>query len=423
MKKNIIILFFLLAVSAGCDNGSGRFENKLFIDASDLRNEVRVDLEEKEEIKDADKFKVSVAMPLSYDLEVAFEKSPELLDTYRKLYYDEEAVLLPDECCDLSGVKAVIKAGNVSSGDIVIPFVNLGEGGLLDYSKRYVLPVTAYAAGIDILPRSKTMYFVVKKASLVNVAAEMYGNCVWPDWENFPEVHDMEHFTFEALVLGHAFSNESGLHTVMGVEERFLVRVGDTGIPLNQLQVSYGCKDEKEMIYNGKVSNSYLQLDTGRWYHVAVTFDGGEDKADGAEIKVYLNGVCRLTEKCVAENKDTKEKLPIGKIDFMIPHSDEKDGKPRCFWVGYSYDSKRPFNGLMAEVRVWNRVLSEDEIKDPKHPYRIYRDPKTGEFPESLVAYWKFDDKTGKNVKDYSVYGNDMTANHDFIWYPVNLPE
>ncbi|MDE7127008.1 MAG: LamG domain-containing protein, partial [Bacteroidales bacterium] len=106
----------------------------------------------------------------------------------------------------------------------------------------------------------------------------------------------------------------------------------------------------------------------------------------------------------------------------MVEHSEEDNNKPRCFWIGYSYNNDRSFNGFISEVRMWKKVLTEEEINAPAHFYKLYPDEETGNFPEELVAYWKFDDKKGKIVKDYSIYGNDLTGNQNFIWYPVNLP-
>ena len=71
---------------------------------------------------------------------------------------------------------------------------------------------------------------------------------------------------------------------------------------------------------------------------------------------------------------------------------------------------------------MWSRALSEEEINAPSHFYKLYPDEETGLFPEDLVAYWKFDDAKGKTVKDWSIYGNDLTGNQNFVWYPVSLP-
>ena len=46
-------------------------------------------------------------------------------------------------------------------------------------------------------------------------------------------------------------------------------------------------------------------------------------------------------------------------------------------------------------------------------------DPST----EGLVAYWKFNEGTGKQVKDYTANGNNITAENDLTWTKVSLPE
>lgn len=411
---------FSLFMFAGCERGGDGFDNMLFIDADNLKNEVRVALDENVETITKDMV-VSMARPLAYDVEISFSESPELLDTYRQAYYDPEAKLLPSGHYDLTSLKAVIKAGNISTGNVALQFCNLKEGQGLDYDKCYVLPVTISAEGMETLPRARTMYFVVRKASLVNIAADMASNCAWPEWDGFQEVNDMTHFTFEALVLGHAFKNQSQVHTIMGIEDKFLIRSGDAGLPGNQLQIAWAYKSDEDKTYRGGITAANMQLKPDVWYHLAVTFDGGEDKENGAEIKVYINGKVRQSGFCNATNDD-KELIPIKSVNFMVKHSDESQYQPRCFWVGYSYDKERSFNGMMSEIRVWSKTLSESEINAPNHFYKLYPDAITKEFPKELVAYWKFNEAKGKTVKDYSSYGKDLTADHDFLWYPVDLP-
>ena len=41
---------------------------------------------------------------------------------------------------------------------------------------------------------------------------------------------------------------------------------------------------------------------------------------------------------------------------------------------------------------------------------------------ETLLAYWKFNEGTGKVVKDHSIYGKDLEGDHELVWYPVELP-
>ncbi len=559
-KYKAIFSAFVAGIAfSSCQDDGKSFDNKMFIDGDNYKSEVRVATDENMS-EMTRTMTVSIARPLDSDLEISVVKSPEMLDTYRQAYYDSSAELLPDEYCDISSVKSVIKSGFVSSSEMEFKFVNLDKG--LDFSKTYVLPVSIVSDKISALPRAKTMYFVVTEAALVNSAAYLASNCAWPEWgafsevENmehftmealvqgqafdndteaalvnsaaylasncawpewgaFSEVENMEHFTMEALVQGQAFDNESYIHTIMGIEDRFLLRVGDAGSPTNQLEVAYAAKGDDDQTYRGKITSSNMQLNKNQWYHIAVTFDGGADKTDGAEVayaakgdddqtyrgkitssnmqlnknqwyhiavtfdggadktdgadlKVYFDGKLRAEGKCKAESgektfaiksvnfmeahSDEMDNKPrcfwikvyfdgklraegkckaesgektfaIKSVNFMEAHSDEMDNKPRCFWIGYSYDSKRSFKGLMAEARVWKRALTEEEINAPNHFYKLYPDSETGQFDADLVAYWKFSEGSGAAVKDWSMYGNDLTADHDLVWYSVSLPE
>ncbi|MBE6231689.1 MAG: DUF1735 domain-containing protein [Bacteroidales bacterium] len=416
MKLYNKIAFAVLsaALVLSCDRQNDGFDNKIFIDADNYRNEVRVATDEgvKELVKT---FSVAMAQPMSQDVNVSLRRADELFDTYRQAYYDDAAVLLPDGHCDLAGLAAVVKAGDVSSEPVEIVFKNLDK---LDFSKQYVMPVTIEADGVEVLERAKTMYFVIKEASLVNFVAEMKDNRAWPIWDGWEKVSYLEQFTMECLINCHGFNNDSDILTIMGVEDHFLVRIGDVNIPTNQIQVALAYKDVVGGSTNRvSVTDASLQLKTDRWYHLAVTFNKGF-------VQVYLDGRLKIEadRHVIGQRPNTEtgelEDIIFENVDFSAPHSDESDGKPRCFWVGYSYDANRSLDGMIAEARLWNKVLTAEEINAPNHFYKLYED----QIDESLLAYWKFDEGTGKVVKDHSIYGKDLEADHELVWYPVELP-
>lgn len=158
-----------------------------------------------------------------------------------------------------------------------------------------------------------------------------------------------------------------------------------------------------------------MQLKADRWYHLAVTFNRGV-------IQVYIDGRLRAEKDLSVIGTVVRDgvQVPVEfkSVDFSAPHSDESDGKPRCFWVGYSYDDKRSLDGMIAETRLWNKVLTAEEINAPNHFYKLY----PSDIDASLLAYWKFDDAAGKTAKDYSSYGNNLSADHDILWRAVTLP-
>lgn len=396
-KFGFVLCALVAAASVGCGGdkeSAHHFDNKIFISATGFTNEVRIE----ENVQALSRsIIVKVAQPEGYDIEASFRAAPELLATYREAYYDENVLLLPESHYDLTGVSATISAGKVASDPLTLDFVDLDQ---LDLDSKYVLPVTISSVnGVDILRSARTIYYIFKEASLVNVVADMKENRAWPDWENFSEVEDMTAFTMEALIYGHAFKNE--IATIMGIEDVFLVRIGDTGIPKSQIQVAYASKDQQGAVQRGSVTNAQLKLQTGRWYHVAVTFDSGE-------IKVYLDGKMKASGSSAASG--------VTAVNFKVAHSDEDDGKPRCFWIGYSYDDKRYLDGMISEARMWNRALTMEEIQAENHFYKV--DPASA----GLVAYWKFDEGEGNVVKDHTACGNNLSTETDLKWYPVELP-
>ena len=77
-------------------------------------------------------------------------------------------------------------------------------------------------------------------------------------------------------------------------------------------------------------------------------------------------------------------------VNFGVKHSDESDGKPRCFWIGYSYASDRYFDGQISEVRIWNKALTPEEVNAPDRFYQV------AAASDGLEASWKIDAGAGK---------------------------
>ena len=130
------------------------------------------------------------------------------------------------------------------------------------------------------------------------------------------------------------------------------------------------------------------------------------DSADGA-VNLYLNGV---------KKGNTKTSNYRSKVNWGVHHETESESR-RGFWVGYSYKEDRDLKGDICEVRVWNRVLTAEEIKARNHFYMVEPDA------DGLVSYWKFDEGSGSSIKDYTVNGNHLVGSSTPTWKPVELPE
>ena len=413
MKMNRIIKILAAAalttgfVSCQGDNEAHDFENKVFINATTFATKMNVATDEGVDELKAE-FSLGMADVEQSDVEITI--APMLdeahLNKYCMAYYNDNAALLDAKNFSIEKESIVVPAGNIVSSAIEVTFKGL-KG--LDYSKDYVLPVSIVStSGPVVLESARTIYFVVREGSLINVVADISSNKLWPEWKDFDEVKDMEQFTMEALVRPSAFSNKE-IHTIMGIEDHFLVRVGDSKLPKNQIQIAT-CRYDKEenTTYRANITNAKMKLNVDEWYHIAVTFDKGM-------TKVYING------KEKGSMNFAEDDVKLTKVNFKVPHSDESNGKPRCFWIGYSYNDERPFLGSIAEVRLWKRLLSADEINAPGHFYKINLKDESAK--QGLVAYWKFNDNKGDIVKDYSGYKNDLKAHTSIVWREVELPE
>lgn len=421
-------MLLLLAASIGGCKGDQEskihFDNKVFISGRSFTGDVYIKRDNLETTREAEyDITLAVAQPLQRDLTVTLAEAPELLERYRMFYDDAQAQLLPsDGGFYTPQVEATIKAGSVESAPLTFGFRNLDRLPI-EQKQRYVLPMRITSAdGLEVLESARTVYFIFSKASLINVVADMQNNLAYPEWTaETQQVKDMETFTLEALVYANSF--DRNISTIMGIEDVFMLRLGDDGRPTNQLQVAFAKKVSEEATSpaRGKIpadADSRFDLKQFAWTHIAVTFDRGN-------VSVYIDGRLKESAKAAVAGPNGSP-VTIDKVDFAIPHSDETDGKPRCFWIGHSYRLatdgelfyERRFDGMMSEIRIWNKALTAEEIASANHFYKV--DPAS----EGLVAYWKLDDRTpGRSIKDYGPNGFDLKTETDVNWVNVALPE
>ena len=286
-----------------------------------------------------------------------------------------------------------------TDGKLKFTYQDLPEGTIR--SCTATLTEKKPAAGAQ--PLTVVLMFSQKPKGMITTAVNMTGTRAWPAWNDPAPVTNMKAFTLEALVNQTVSRYSGSLSTIMGIEGKFLVRLGDVGIPWNQVQVCWDSGRQGTWgNVEGKLSNSNMKVNLNEWTHIAVTFGEGT-------VKVFINGV---------EKGSTTTDVPAS-VNFGITHNDEQapQGQPitRCFWVGYSYESVRDFRGMMSELRIWNRALTASELAEEARRYDV--DPKA----DGLVTYWKCDEGQGDVIKDYTSYRNDL-ASDGLKWEPVSLP-
>lgn len=369
-------LALALTMTACQDNDEENFADKGRIDATSMQAETIV----KGTMGDITKtLAIATARPAEKTITATAVVDKSLVATYNKAYYDN-AELLPDSCYEVNEATMTINPGSVKSSEASFTFKGLGS---LDRSKVFVLPVSVQTSDIEMIASEKNYYYVFKAGALINIVADIVDNYleIYP-WANVSRVQNMTQITMEALVYPRTL--DKLISSVMGIEGSFLIRIGDAGIPANQIQLATS---------SGNVTNSKLQLQTNTWTHIAMTYD-----RPTSVVKFYLNGK-------LAYEATSRASIHLA-----------GNGSDRNFLVGKSYDDNRDFDGYISEVRVWDVVRTQEEIAA-----NIYTVDPTS---TGLVAYWKFDEGTGANVADASGNGNTLKAqNGPLLWHNVSLPE
>ena len=373
------MLAALSLLCTACQPSDEEFDDLLYISSSSMVTESII---RGNTLQASKSLTAAIPHPATRDITVNFNIDKSMVDTYSLAYYSD-AVLLPEGCYTLEANQAVIAAGSVSTSAVNVTFDISG----LNRDLTYVLPVTVSSPDIDVLASARTHYYIFRSGALINVVPNMDQNFATVEWKHSDELNHMRQLTMEALIYVNGFDNT--LNTVFGCEQEFLIRLGDSSYPPNQIQVS--AREGTTQDFQSAGSAPFL-LNTKRWYHIAVTFD-----ADAHELYCYVN-----------DSVYYHGSLSQDEVNFVTPV------KNYPFQIGRSYNNSRWLNGYMCEVRVWNIIRTRQEIVD--NPYYVEPDSP------GLVGYWKMDDRSNNTFKDYSHNGNDAVTDQKVKWVDVELP-
>ncbi|MCM1503452.1 MAG: DUF1735 domain-containing protein [Bacteroidales bacterium] len=435
MKRISIMLAAALILCASCRKNtedSHVFDNVAYLNVSQTRAVQSASFGKVLPSVDYE-LHAALAYPEDRDVNLTIEVDPSAVSAYNSRY-GASLTMLDTKYFDFTGGEFTIPAGKITSDVATLHLKNLmGNGeqqeGSLPLDQDYLVPVRITASDIDLLETSSVAYYVVKRSSNITVAAQLgTGN-----WINFPTLdkysdnslvfNNLTAVTYEALIYIDDFlttiTPEDGapqfvnISTIMGKEQYLLLRIGDTEFERKQIQfdgsgtsVGFGKMPKRDDKKN---------LEAGRWYHIAATYDYATLKA-----RVYVDG--RLQSE--SNGKELKEGSVINLADrayYDFYVNLPEDRKPQYqeyaglneayqFFIGRSYNEYRPLCGKIAEARVWSVARTQEEIYD-----NIYEIADPESHPE-LIGYWKFDDGKGNVVKDYSRYHNDGVSEIDLTW-------
>ena len=194
------------------------------------------------------------------------------------------------------------------------------------------------------------------------------------------EMHDA--LTIEAWIYPRNPSSGGGGVIVNKEGEYALTRWGDGRITWSLANTSPGWVS---------VQSTYV-APAHAWTHVAFVYD---DVA--GEARLYINGAPYQTWTATG---------PIG--DFHASNDELQIGGRQ------NSPTSQPFHGVIDDVRVWNRALSDSEIAQDFGKVIVDPSSRTG-----LVGYWKFDETSGGVAFDSAAGHHATLGNDDPTYVPA----
>lgn len=368
----------LLAVASltACQDDFENVDNRVSDTGALVPTNVLVDGQANEQVVS---FNVQMANPVPSEVTVTYAPDMSKVEAYNAIY-GANAVELPAENYEILQPVATFIENGVSSSNVEVKIKDLLS---LDRELVYVLPLTVVQSTVPVLESQNTRYIVVRGAALINVAANMVENNASLITATASNLGNITQFTFQCIINVDAWggANEN-IQSIAGIESRWLLRISDAGLPANQLQF---------VTPSGNITDGSWKLEDKKFQRLTFTWD-----ASTGQATLYVDGA----------KKNTMTGSSRAGVNW----------NSTSFYIGKSYNDSRWLNGLISEVRVWNRILSDAEIADATQPYLVATDA------EGLVAYWKFNEGAGTLIHDYC-NGYDLNCVSTPKWVEISLPE
>lgn len=381
MKTTRFIAIFLAtaALAAGCQTSQEYFEAVYFTgtESSPLSN-VYIDGPSSLAVS------VTSSRKVESDVRVAIEVDAAALDAYNAAQGTSYR-MLPDGSYTLSSDGVTIEAGSSVSEPLRFEINSMDD---FEFGTLYCMPlrITGTSDGTQVLASSGVQYIVL------NQLIKTRGVDLQGSWHigmdtmfEKPELDNLSACTLEIRIYAKGWSRLShGISSLIGVEENFLLRLGDVSIA--------GVEEPKSILnaagHGSTLSAKNSPLSLERWYHVAMV-------DNGSEMKIYIDG-----QEVASANTANVKAINLG---FAYQGS--------VFSVGRSANDYRRFNGIVSEARAWSRALTPVELLNNQ----CYIDPATA---EGLIGYWRLDEveADGRTFKDLSGHGYDGVASSTPVW-------
>lgn len=182
-------------------------------------------------------------------------------------------------------------------------------------------------------------------------------------------------------------TSSRSLQSFIGLESVFLLRCeGGKDTDLRFELATKKIKADSDPRFRSKQIMGSDRQNNGKWYHIAVVYDGSQSNAKDA-YTMYVNGV--------------KENLaPAGNYADAEPNHTlnltDIGGGDKALLIGRSGDNYRYGNCKVYQARMWKTIRSEEEIKQDL--CKIYTREEAKE-NQNLVGYWVLSKGIGDTEK------------------------
>ena len=350
MKKNILFAVALTVLSlSSCQQKYSVIDNMVYLKDAEKTASKKLTIND----EGAETVLVSrLGQKADVDVNVEYAIDPSFVDEYNRVN-GTDYFALPEEYCSFSESKSTIKAGEINSAPVTLSIRQLDDK--IDPSKKYAVPVSIVnSEGVETMKSSSSMVIILDQiitTSVLNLSKAKIG------LTGNPLVGSYQTWTIEWLFNKYNLGKNNTNWNLKGADNKALVytRTGDVGHPAGEFMIKVGT-DQVRM---------ESLLETNKWYHLAVVYDG-------SSFKFYLNGELQLTKAaaCAGQSFD------LAYIDFG------------------NVNAAYAFNGYVSELRLWSVPRSQTEVQN--NMYVVSPDSK------GLEIYWKCNDGSGTTIHDYS---------------------
>ncbi|MDU3579687.1 DUF1735 and LamG domain-containing protein [Bacteroides caccae] len=285
------------------------------------------------------------------------------LDRYNEMN-GTSFIMLPEDHYTLPETITIDK-GEYEAKNVNISITPFSEE-MNSSGESYAIPLRLENIDGNIPTMGQTSTYVIATGSIIKFSAPLLGgtnSTISVDMTPGPIT--MNEYTIEMRFQLSGFVNRN---MAMFSADNAFVRFEDPQTTHDLIQIV-----GKNSVY----LNAITPFEANKWQHLAITYDGSKHH-------IYVNG-----------KHDAEKAISTGVEEFTT-----------ISFIATSQFSKAKC--LMSEVRIWDKALSENQLKNNM----VVVSPKA----DGLRAYWKMNEGSGRIFEDATGNGYTATIGKDIEW-------